>query len=106
MRAFKHYPLLAYLAQQKLTKKIIAALSAEVIKAICEVALNIKLENIQLSKDHSAFFTRHSREIRNLATKSVSLKQKRKILTPAFLKRILLPALDRLQHGHKNETSA
>lgn len=106
MKAFSHYPLLAYLAQTKLTKKFIAALPKEIIHAICEIALNLKQGNIELTSSQASFFAKHSRQLNILAARSASLERKKKILTPSFLKLILSSALTRLEHGYKNEASA
>jgi hypothetical protein len=81
-------------------------LPSNVLSAIWEVALNIKLGNVKLTADQAAFFSKRKKILRKISSKSTSLAAKRKLLTPALLKSLLVPVLEILKHGYQNEAGS
>jgi len=107
MRVQQHYDLLLYLSNCKtLSRRFVTALPTEVLKAIWEIALNVKLGNVTLSKQEHRQLDRRKRTIKLLASKTTSLEEKQRLLTPALLKAILRPALRQFQNGNSNETDS
>jgi hypothetical protein len=104
MRLRQHYELLLYLTKCKnLSRRFVSALPSDVLKAIWEVALNVKLGNVSLSTQERQLLDKRKRAIKKLASKATRIEEKLNILTPTLLKALLRPALRQISHGNSNE---
>jgi hypothetical protein len=74
----------------KLRKILLRNCDPEIIKTICEIAINTLNGNIKVSKNNFAEFKKHKIFLRKLACPKSSLKSKRKIIVQ---KGGFLPAL-------------
>lgn len=106
MKAFQYVNIIVHIATKKPSQAFIDALSVDVVKAICEVALNTRLGHIPLTSEQAQALKKHARAIKVLSLRSVSIKRKRKLLKLRLLQDLLTPAIARLQHGQANEVGA
>ena len=106
MSAVKHIPFLSHLLKIKLTQRLISALPSEILRAIWEIALNIKLGNIPLTSEQTVYFSRRKPIVRKLASRSGTLAKKKALLTPTLLQALLTPAIAYLNNGTENEAGS
>ena len=59
---------------------IIEGTNSELIKAICECALNCLKENVSLTHDQKQKLNRHKQKLRSLADKKCSIARKKEFL--------------------------
>ena len=78
-RALPHLKLLAE-AKPELKKAIIKHASADVVKAISEIALNMLKGVIKLTPKQKQRLSRYKKEFRSLGKKGISVNRKRKLL--------------------------
>ena len=68
--------------------------SPEVIRTLCECALNVLKGNVPLTAHQKTKLRKHKKRLRTLVNKKVSLKKKRSVLqTGGFLGVLLKPVL-------------
>ena len=79
-------------------KAFIKSADNKFIKAVCECSLNVLRGNVPISNKHKQSLKKHKKDLRQLASKKVSLKRKKKLLLKkrgysiiAGLAKILLP---------------
>ena len=107
MRVQQHLELLEYLTRSNcISQRFIRALPSDALKAIWEIALNVKLGNVKLSQHEAELLARRKRSIGKLAVKSTKIEDKLRILTPSLLKALLRPAIRQLRDGNPHEVSA
>jgi hypothetical protein len=87
-------------------KRIIQILTRNkrVVKAICEILLNILLKNIKVDRRIAHKLEKHKHIIYELVDKHTSLHQRRRLLLKAWpIVRILTPILPLISKAIKNE---
>ena len=94
---------LLHKAKPSLRKAIIANGNEELIRCICDCALNILKGNAPISQQDKRRLGRHKQNLRKLTNRRFSLKKKRKVLqSGGFLSSILtaiLPVIGSLLGG-------
>ena len=70
---------LLHKAKPSLRKPIISNGNNELIRCICECALNVLQGHAPISQQHKNCFSRHKKGLRKLTDRKVSLKNKQKI---------------------------
>ena len=80
---------LLHKAKPSLRKAILTKASHELIRCICDCALNVLHRNIAITPHCKRKLSRHKASLRKLTDKKVSLNTKRKILQGGFLPLIL-----------------
>ena len=71
---------LLHKAKPSLRKAIISNGNDELIRCICECALNVLQGHAPISQQHKNCLSRHKKGLRKLTDRKVSLKNKRKII--------------------------
>ena len=81
-RLKSHYPTLELLnkATPELRKAIISKCGPDLLKCISEVAVNVLRGNLELPDSSAKKLKKHSASIRKVASKRVSVKDKKKII--------------------------
>ena len=75
-------------------KAVLKGASPDLIKALCECSLNILKGRIKLSPTQKKKLSRHKNNLRLLATKKTTLKQRKRVLQKGgFLGALLGPVL-------------
>lgn len=80
----------------KLRRAILKCCNSELIKAICEVTLNVLRGVVPINKQHKKKLKRYKKVLRALADKTVSVKKKREYLSQTggnFLPFLIPPVL-------------
>jgi len=94
---------LLHKAKPSLQKAIIANGNEQLIRCICDCALNVLKGNDPISQQDKKRLEKHKENLRHLANRRVSLKKKRKVLlSGGFLGALLtavLPAIGSLLGG-------
>ena len=82
-------------AKPKLRKAILSAADKDLFQCICECCLNICKGSVSLTPGQKAQLCKHSKTIRQLADRKVSLKKKKQLLQQrggaAFLPALIAP---------------
>ena len=76
----KHFLDALQQVEEKYRKKLIKGATTEQINTISEVALNILQGNVPLKEHHKKKLYQHKKSLRALASKGVSVKQRKKII--------------------------
>ena len=84
---------LLHKAKPSLRKAILTTASPELIRCICDCALNVLHRNIAITPHCKQKLSRHKTSLRKLTDKKVSLNTKRKILQQGGFLRLILSAL-------------
>lgn len=81
-RIRRHYSLLRWLctAKPKQARAVIKTADNDIVKAVCECALNVLKGTISVNKKQKRKLRRYKNLMRKLASKSVSVKSKRVLL--------------------------
>ena len=80
-RVKKNFPLLKWLseAKPKSVKSVLNVVDKEVLDSICECCYNVLKGNVPLKPDQKRKLRRHRGVLRQLSSKSTSLKRKRQL---------------------------
>lgn len=79
------------------TKALIQSASPDLVKALCECALNVLKGRVTVSSLQKKKLTRHKRDLRDLVKKKTSFKRRRQILQKGgFLGLLLKPVVSLL----------
>jgi len=71
---------LSFCQDKRIHKDILSRAPPNVIKRICDAALNVREGQVILSKKQKQVLARHRKTIEKLLTKSVPLERKRRVL--------------------------
>lgn len=77
----------------------LSSLSAQVIKFVSEIALNILSKVVPLRSVEERFWAKFNKDLKTLASKKASTRRKIKLLTKRKLKFLIEPATRHLKNG-------
>ena len=98
VKKYKHHLKFISVCEHKSCKSLLGNCDKELIKSICECALNVLHGSIPLQQKNRRKLAKHKNDLRNLVSKVVSIQQKKQIVQKGsrFLPLLLGPVLSSL----------
>ena len=95
VKKYKHHLKFISVCEHKSCKRLLGNCDKELIKSICECALNVLHGSIPLQQKNKIKLAKHKNDLRNLASKLVSIQKKKQIVQKGrgFLPLLLGPVL-------------
>ena len=95
VKKYKHHLKFLSVCEHKSCKRLLGNCDKELIKSICECALKVLHGSIPLQQKNKRKLAKHKNDLRNLASKVVSIQKKKQIVQKGrgFLPLLLGPVL-------------